>query len=448
MKKRAVSGFCFALLSCAAASFSGEITIDFDGPESFNLAGAAEVPEVPVVAPPKAAAFKEGEREWTIMVFMNGKNDLQNSTVADINRMEEVGSTPRISVTAEVGRSTPVPKNVSSGKPVYPEGGSDWKEVRRYFIRNDSDPDTITSPLVEILPQTVDMGSWKHLAEFGKWAKEKYPAKNYMLIVWSHGYGWKSPDGPLYAQNISFDDENDTSISPQELGMALEEMGGVDVYASDACLMQQAEVAYELREHARVIIGSEETLPAKGYPYSALLSALNSAADLTPEIIGKLTVENYEEYHKNDNPKDYGPAILSAIRAYELPALRKKLDLWVELVRAKGDVPSVSRALDNSLYFSDNSESKDLVHFVGIASSNSRFPEIKDAGAEIINFMKERVVIANTNLRAGYENANGLSAYFPVAAYDRLYSRLAWSEEGKWDDLIRWFHRKYFNREE
>lgn len=456
MSKKVAAGlFLAVLLSCGGRSFSEEISFDFDNPKYEDLSGFL-TPAYPSVqadrAPSKEKAevidMSSPEKDWTVIIFVSGKNDLQEAAVPDTNLMETVGSTDRMNVVLEVVRSTPVPKNTYAGKPVYPENGSDWKEIRRFYVTKDENPEKISSPVIETLPQHTDTGDWKHLAEFGKWAKKKYPAKHYMLVIWSHGSGWRAHDGALFTQNISFDDENGTSISIPDLKKALSAMGGVDVYASDACLMQGVETAYELRKHAKVVVGSEEILPAKGYPYHLLLSAINSAPELTAEDAGRLAVENFALYHKDNDWKKYDAAILSAVRTSALQELREKLDAWVQILmrmRPEDFKPVLSNALDNSRFFRDT-EIKDLLNVVERASEASRSQELKDKGAEITNFMRERVVIANTNATPGYENANGLSVYLPVQRYDNFYSRLDWAKTGKWDDFVKWISTAYFER--
>ena len=66
--------------------------------------GAVSVPE-PV--PAAADMFPDGaagaEREWLVLVFVNGRNNLARAAIADVNEMEMVGSTDKVAVTVELG---------------------------------------------------------------------------------------------------------------------------------------------------------------------------------------------------------------------------------------------------------------------------------------------------------------------------------------------------------
>jgi len=192
---------------------------------------------VPKPNPALLASIKE-PAEWTIMVYINGKNNLEEFALKDINEMEMVGSTDKINIVVELGRMDG-----------YDASDGDWKGVRRYLVKKDSDSSKINSLLVEDLGMK-DMGDYNSLISFGKWAKEKFPAKRYMLVVWNHGSGWTKGGKPIITKGISYDEQSGNHINTPQLGLALKEIGKVDVYGSDACLMQMAEVDYEIKDYA------------------------------------------------------------------------------------------------------------------------------------------------------------------------------------------------------
>ena len=48
----------------------------------------------------------------------------------------------------------------------------------------------------------------------------------------------------------------------------------LDVLGLDACLMAMGEVGYQSKGSASFMIGSEQTEPAEGWPYTAVLGEL------------------------------------------------------------------------------------------------------------------------------------------------------------------------------
>src|SRR5579871_7001145 len=60
----------------------------------------------------------------------------------------------------------------------------------------------------------------------------------------------------------------------------------LDMIIIDCSLEAQTEVAYEVRNSARVMVGSEESPPGAGYPYDAWLNAVK-ASGLNPCDVGK-----------------------------------------------------------------------------------------------------------------------------------------------------------------
>jgi len=443
-------------LFAAAALCSGQALaqdLDFSSlPSIKDISAMASQLEVPA-----AKARKAQPKEWTIMVFMNGKNNLADYTAKDMNEMEQLGSSAKINIVVEVGKTAYTPPSdyddwdypdVNPWGGVYPgwnphppplmsqskidDPSVAWTGVRRYYVQKDNDVNKLGSLLIEELPKT-DMGDWNKLAEFALWAKAKYPAKKYMLIVWNHGDGWKTKlTKSVMVRGISNDDETGHSISTVELGQALAKMGGVDIYASDACLMQMMEVVYELKNYAPVIVGSEETEPGDGWDYTAFLSRVTSGS-LTPEAMAKAAVEGYSSSYSAKRKS----VTLSALRTRNMGELRNLLDQWVTLAMSQ-EKTALMAALNEATNF-EGADSRDLLHFLNLAGT--RLPALQPKGAEIAALVSG-MMIKNSPVGIPYKNAGGLAAYMPTYSFSPKYSNLALSKEGKWDEFMQWMTAK------
>src|SRR5206468_5690072 len=64
----------------------------------------------------------------------------------------------------------------------------------------------------------------------------------------------------------------------------------VDLVGMDACLMTMLEVAYQLRDHARVLVGSEALEPGPGWPHDAILGELTARPEMTAATLATAIV--------------------------------------------------------------------------------------------------------------------------------------------------------------
>ena len=459
------------LLLASAFLASPAAAIDFDSlPSVQDIVSQAKTAEV--AAPLPALPKNDREvKEWTIMVFMNGKNNLSSYVISDMNEMEVFGPTDNINIVTQAARM----KYTEPSYPSYPGGGyddynpwggptvphpgwpnpywgglppilrvktardasTDWTGVRRYLVTKDGENGSLGSTLLENLG-TVDMGDWKQLVEFGKWAKANYPAKRYMLVGWNHGSGWEKNAGLFpVIKGISYDDETNNHISTPQLAQAIREMGGVDIYASDACLMQMAEVAYELKDTAKITVGSEENEPGDGWGYNEFLARVHSNKDnLTPEVMAAAAVQGYKAFYA---PK--GTATTqSAIRTANLSGFRAVLDRWVDLVMQE-DKKMVTEARAGAVGFG-GAGSKDLTHFMELVHAKTQSAALKAQTVKVMNYYYDHVLVDNATTGAKFDKAYGLGVYLPGWSFDSDYSELAWSRDGKWDEFMQWLTAK------
>jgi len=346
--------------------------------------------------------------EWTVMVFVNGKNDLASFGKADLNEMEEAGSTSRVNVVAELG--------------VFKEG------VKRYFVTRDEDPSRITSPVVKDLG-SPDMGSWEELADFSLWARENYPARRYMLIVWNHGSGWVTDKPP--SKGISYDDETGNHISTPELRKAMEKAGKIDILAMDACLMQMMEVAYEVKDLAGLIVASEETEPGEGYPYGEMLKTIDSLAARTSEKVARGMVKDYGDFYSKTSRR----ATQSAVRTAALPGLAVLLDSWAEAALSFPAKDKLRKAGNGAAFYAID-EYKDLPDFMTKAALESGDPVLAERGRAIAAYISKNVVAANYSSAAMPAGSNGLSIYVPRSPTSPRYKALRFAADTRWDEFV------------
>jgi hypothetical protein len=411
-----------ALVLSSFIAISGYSEINFDGTSDINIKKISSEIEVPSVKNIEKKPTKPQLKEWTVMVFVNAKNNLDIYGIKDVNEMEMVGSSDKVNVVAELGRVSTY------------AGSNGWKGCRRYYIQKDNDTNKITSPVL-LETQKCDMGSWEYLVDFVKWTKERYPAKKYVLVVWNHGSGWsKGGDisSLLREKGISYDDETNNHITTPQLRMALEKIGGVDIFAMDACLMQMIEVAYEIKDYAQYIVGSEETEPGDGYTYNTWLDPLVKNPTADARTLSKYMVDSYGDHYQSVKQN----ATQSSIDAKALNDLARLTDDFINALIASNDVNNAKNARTNAqkFYYSSN---KDFYHFVKLITDNTQVSDVKSKGQALLDYLKNNVIVHNRFYGSSYSNAYGLAVYVPTY-YTTSYDELMWAKDTKWDDLIKW----------
>jgi len=110
--------------------------------------------------------------EWTIMVFMNGDNNLEQDAINNFVQMAAVGSTEQVNIVTQFDRI-----------PGYSSAFGDWTQTLRFRVEKDKGPWPTNA--VEDIGE-ADMGSGTTLSNFVAWAKAKYPSKKTMLVIWVH----------------------------------------------------------------------------------------------------------------------------------------------------------------------------------------------------------------------------------------------------------------------
>lgn len=280
------------------------------------------------------------------------------------------------------------------------------------------------------------MGAWRNLEDFIIWGKLTYPARKYMLIISGHGFGWKG---------IAIDDDSGSSVSIPDLASVLARTGGVDVLVSDACRMQMASVAYELKDTVQYMAASEENVMGRGFDYKALVSRLVDDPGVGPKDAAKVAADAYA------NRKLYAEEVAarlsvlaSAVHVPAMEGLASRLRLWVDAVMAAKEGRVLYRAKDEALSFRDRgvnsfySDSRDLYHFIELVEQDSKSAEVRGAGAELLRYISTELVVYNRTNSKEYDDAHGLAIYISNRQHDPAYEQLRWARDTRWPQFLDW----------
>ena len=412
-------------LAAVAAMTMGLMAQDVSFDNLYNnlpqpVAAAAPAPVMAAAVPQDAPA---APREWLVMVFINGVNDLGILGFADksINDMEKVGSNANMAVVVEYGILGV--DDAAGARNLQFQRGS-----KTIFVTRDADENKITS-VPFYVSNDADMGSTANLVRFAKRGLRKFPAKKVALVVWNHGAG---------RLGIAYDDVSQNHMEVDQLGRALAQVKQalghkIDVFATDACLMQMAAVAYELKDSANVIVGSEETIPGDSYPYDTILGPLAADPAMDAEALGAVMVNAYGAHYRDN-------VTLSAMRTAALPGFLNLVNAWVTAVDAdpKALAAATSKDVVNATYNFAMKDSKDLYDYLGNVNRKlAAGSAARNAGSRLQSYIANSLLITATAMPS-LPQAHGLSIYIPAMRYNSAnYEKLAFARDSLWDDFLR-----------
>lgn len=361
---------------------------------------------------------------WTVLVFVNGDNDLEKWAFADVNEMEVVGSTDEVNVIVQLDRAA-----TGFG------GDGNWSGARRYRIEADTELQSVGSPVLEELGD-VDSGDPSTVEDFVRWGLENWPAQHTMLVLWDHGDGWSfAPEEPE-TKAISYDDTSGTvlSVAGGDVTQVVHTTAGIlgrklDIIGFDACTMGQWEVATAVADDARLMVASEDYEDVAGWPYDDVLTDLAADPEMTPEALGESVALRFHEIPDST---------MSVIDLEALPALNTALDAVAERVISTGVAgPLLAAAADGAQGWDGQfSREHDLIDLLDGFAEHTDDAEL-GAAVAAARAAAEATILTNYNRGGSVKNSFGLAIWSPDdGAMPPIYSRAPWSASSRWDDMI------------
>ena len=225
-------------------------------------------------------------------------------------------------------------------------------------------------------------------------------------------------DKPLLeveAKSILFDDESRDFLDNLELKKVFEDVGTkIDIIGFDACLMGMMEVAYQLKDHAEIVVGSEELEPGKGWDYAAIVSYLVRNPTASNEDVSKEIINSFiASYATRAELK----VTLSSIRTSRLDHVVCLMDRFAHSIlrnesNIRGALLSIVDSTETFDYVNKEQIYRDLSHFVMLTKAHYlNTPEIVSSADELLAGLDALIVENRTN---NFDNAHGLSVYLPL----------------------------------
>lgn len=360
-----------------------------------------------------------------LMVYQDGDNNLDSDAVADLKEMQaaNVDSAAWLHVYVLQDRAS------SSSAP----------DTRLYQVHSGSLTE-LAAPKLGLKVGTkeeLNMGNPATLSNFIEDVKAIAPAgSDYYLVLWNHGSGWRdgsmADDPATTLKEVCVDDTNGDSLYTHELSSALDGKG-LTLIGFDACLMAMAEVAYELRNDARVMVASEETEPGSGWDYTALLTRFARETTPTPQRFGEILVQTYMA------SASYNDLTMAS---YDLAAVAALADAATTMAQVLQSVSSsvFDGICNDAEWFVPDAHAEyphaDLYHLAKSAKSRDA---THAAAYDAVMKAVDAVVLAEDH-ESAHPNAHGMAVYFPCdVSLDPAYSatNIRWAADTAWDEMLK-----------
>ena len=219
-----------------------------------------------VAAPPVPKA------RWTVMVYISGDNNLEDYVVKDLElELAPTGSSADVQVVALADRG-----------PGYDTSRGDWQTTKLYHVTQGMIADSANAVADW---DERNMGDPQTLTEFVEWTKANYPAENYALYFWGHGWSW-------HPGWVMADDTDEDTLDYHEMKAAIPSLGFIDVVAYDGCNMSSIEIMDLWHGNATAVSSSQEYVGWDGIEYDVVLEQLAANPEMSADEVAIATSQS------------------------------------------------------------------------------------------------------------------------------------------------------------
>jgi hypothetical protein len=344
---------------------------------------------------------------------MDGDNNLDSYAWDDLSELESVSSTDEINIVAQLDA-------------YYSCSGT-----FRYYITGSAPGAFYPLYPVDIV-QTLseqNMADPATLTSFVNWAATNYPAEKYLLVLWNHGGGWRENNIPT--KGVIWDDTSGDFMTMTELVQGLDGVNeGIDIIGFDACLMQMAEVAYEIYGLTNVpnyMVASQASEWGDGWPYDDILNQLLANPGMTGGTLCETMVDDFINYCGIEGTLSTLDFSAGTYDAYTV------FDSFVTALMTSSYQNKIATARSSAQSYSY--DYKDLYDFAERIKNS--VPDCRSEALAVMSQVND-LVLYEAHTGSGVANSHGLSIYLPdnASEYDNDYDDLQFAIDTQWDEFL------------
>ncbi|MBN1488077.1 MAG: hypothetical protein JW981_10575 [Anaerolineae bacterium] len=261
---------------------------------------------------------------------------------------------------------------------------------------------------------------------------------------------------------ICFDDGSGHSLDTLELGRVVRETQDIigqplDLLGMDACVMATLEVAYQVRQHVRTLVASEELVPGYSWPYDTILGALQDAPKMSAQDLSALIVQHYVDYYTAHPPVlNRGDVTKIALNLAQIESLTQAVDalagaLLVDMDTQADVLWSAQRATQTRETLNGRRRSNkfnyhlwDIGTVAAYLAEHSENSAVQTAAQIVINALQPRgTVIAGGHHGDWLDGIGGVSIYAPPPGRQRIspyYAEVALARDTRWGEMLQAYH--------
>ncbi|HEX7391360.1 MAG TPA: clostripain-related cysteine peptidase [Thermoplasmata archaeon] len=348
---------------------------------------------------------------WTVMVYMDGDNNLEDATVVDLGEMMVAGSTADVNIVVLVD-TLAGPADL-----VYVNQGSTttlaaWGEV------NMGDPATLQAFITQ--------------------AAALYPADKYVLDFWDHGGG---------IMGVCWDDTSSSDkLTMPELRTAIVGAGvAIDVVLFDACDMAQAEVAHQFQGYADYMVFSQETMWGQGFPYDTIGTRLVANPSMDARSFALIVGEEFITFY---TALGWNTCTISVYDMSYLTSISTTVGTLASAMKATMSA-SYKTYKSCRLSAADAANAVDLMGFAQLVSANTKLSTtVRSAAGAVVTAVDQAIIFEWHS--DDCNGMNGLGIWFPVssvsyywsASMETMYRSMPFDVATHWADFLDSYYAK------
>lgn len=240
--------------------------------------------------------------ERTTLIYLAANNNLASEAELNLQQIERNFSSTKgnIIIFATLPNKTPTLYHI---KPTSATKPADRIIIKEYPNLNSSDPLTLKNIIEDM--------------------KQKFSAKSYGLILWSHATGWVPPNVGMIKLK-SFGNDAGREMDILDLKNAIP-ANTFDFIMFDACSMASVEVLYELKDKTKYFIASPGEVISQGMPYHLIVDDL---LETDQDVYKRIATKYYDHY--NSLTGTFQSATISVVDASKLQSIAENTKKIIE----------------------------------------------------------------------------------------------------------------------